>query len=344
VTFELLKVHDNGFGLSIGQDSGNNLVLNCDFYSNADPLTNLSGMIPYGGADGVTIRSSNASKTNTIRGCRMWWNSDDGVDLFGNNGTIIIENSWAFWNGYRSGSFTAAGDGNGFKLGNTSMDLSTSVKRIIRNNLAFQNRKIGFDQNEARCIVQLYNNTSYNNGYNGSSARCYSFNYGSIAHVAKNNIDYKSTMSAYFSSASTVTYNSFQKTGSVNTSYSVSSSDFQSLDNTGVTGPRQSDGSLPNLKFLKLASTSDLINRGTNVGLSYSGSAPDLGAYEYSSTALKAVEDTIPYVSEFSVPSEVSTLEIPISAFTATGDVEVTGYLVGDVNAVPSITCSIWNL
>ncbi|HET6555889.1 MAG TPA: right-handed parallel beta-helix repeat-containing protein, partial [Prolixibacteraceae bacterium] len=35
--FEQLKVHDNGFGLSIGSDSGDNLVLNSDFYRNSDP-------------------------------------------------------------------------------------------------------------------------------------------------------------------------------------------------------------------------------------------------------------------------------------------------------------------
>jgi len=65
--FELLKVHDNGFGLSISQDSGDNLVLNSDFYNNEDPLTSIDGMIPYGEADGLTIRSSNPHKTNTIR-------------------------------------------------------------------------------------------------------------------------------------------------------------------------------------------------------------------------------------------------------------------------------------
>ena len=280
LTFELLVVHDNGFGLSISQDSGDNLILNCDCYRNSDPLTNIDGMIPYGGADGITIRSSNPDKTNTIRGCRMWWNSDDGVDLFGNNGTIIIENSWAFWNGYIPGTFTTAGDGNGFKLGNTSMDLSTSVKRIIRYNLAFQNRKIGFDQNQAWCITHIYNNTSYDNANMGSPARSYSFAYGPQAHVAKNNIDYKTSMSAYFSDQSTVTNTSFLKNGSVNTAYSVSSSDFLSLDPTGVDGPRQSDGSLPNLDFLKLALGSDLVNKGIDVGMPYNGSAPDLGALE----------------------------------------------------------------
>jgi hypothetical protein len=154
-------------------------------------------------------------------------------------------------------------------------------------------------------------------------------------------------MSAYFRTGSTVTYNSFQQNGAVNTSYSVSSSDFQSLDNTGVDGPRHSDGSLPTLKFLKLASSSDLLNRGTNVGLKYSGSAPDLGAYELSSTGgsyLRVMEDTVPVISEFTVPSDVNSLEIPIASFTATDDNEVTGYLVEESGIAPSDSSSQWLL
>jgi len=174
-TYELLSVHDNGFGLSLGSDSGDNLVLNSDFYRNSDPLSSFGGNVPWGGADGITIRSSNLTKTNTIRGCRMWWNSDDGVDLFENQGLIVIENCWSFWNGYIPGTFNTAGNGNGFKLGITFTDLSTSVKRIVKNCLAFENRTIGFDQNNARCITHLYNNTSYNNANRGSAARSFNF-------------------------------------------------------------------------------------------------------------------------------------------------------------------------
>jgi hypothetical protein len=49
ITFDQIKVHDNGFGLSIGSDSGDNLVLNSDFYRNADPLSNFGQNVPWGG-------------------------------------------------------------------------------------------------------------------------------------------------------------------------------------------------------------------------------------------------------------------------------------------------------
>ena len=272
--FEQLKVHDNGFGLSIGSDSGDNLVLNSDFYCNSDPLSDFNGNVPWGGSDGVTIRSSNLTKTNTIRGCRMWWNSDDGVDLFENQGTIIIENCWSFWNGYIPQTFTTAGNGQGFKLGITLSDLSSSVKRIVRNNLSFENRKSGFDQNNARCITLLYNNTSYHNG-----ARSFDFWNGTAATVAKNNLDFKSSK-ALFNPQAILIHNSFLMDGSPNPDFNVTKSDFVSLDLKGVTGPRHEDGSLPDLNFLKLAKKSNLINRGANVGLPFFGSAPDLGAFE----------------------------------------------------------------
>jgi len=228
----------------------------------------------------VTIRSSNLSKTNTIRGCRMWWNSDDGVDLFENQGTIIIENCWSFWNGFIPGTFNTAGNGDGFKLGVTLTDQTPFVKRIVRKNLSFENRTRGFNQNNARGITHLFNNTSYNNSHLGSRARSYDFWNGTAATVAKNNLDFKPSMSALFNSQAVLSHNTFLINGSVNANYHVTSADFVSLDNTGADGPRQNDGSLPNLKFLKLAKGSDLIDRGTNVGLSFNGPAPDVGAFE----------------------------------------------------------------
>lgn len=278
--FELLKVHDNGFGLSIGSDSGDNLVLNSDFYKNADPKSQFGGNKPWAGADGITIRSSNSSKTNIIRGCRMWWNSDDGVDLFENQGTVIIENSWSFWNGFEPGTFTPAGDGNGYKLGITATDQSTSERRVLRYNLAFENKARGFDQNNARCITLLYNNTCYNNGSRGKAARSFDFWNGHAATVAKNNLDFKSSLSAMFNEQAIVSHNTFQIDGTDNENYSVSKDDFLSLDTKGVDGPRQKDGGLPDLKFLKLKKGSDLIDNGTDTGSPYHGKAPDLGAYE----------------------------------------------------------------
>ena len=272
--YEQLNVHNNGFGISIGGDSGGNLILNSDFWNNSDPISNMgvNGQ-PWSGADGITIRTSDPNKTNTMSGCRMWWNSDDGVDLFNNNGMIIIENCWAFWNGFQPGSFTIAGDGNGFKLGSISMlDESTQLKRIVTNNLTFENRARGIEQNNSPCIMNVYNNTSFHNG-----ARGYDFYYGTSANLIRNNISYNDYSVTIFNTQSQVDHNSW------NSGVAINSSDFVNLSSAGVDGPRQSDGRLPALTFLHLVSGSDLINTGVNIGIAYNGSAPDMGAFEYAS-------------------------------------------------------------
>lgn len=290
--FEQLVVHDNGFGFSIGNDSGGNLVLNSDFYRNSDPLTYVEGNLPYGGADGLTIRTSDKYKTNTIRGCRMWWNSDDGIDLFNNEGTIIIEDSWAFWNGFKPGTFEAAGDGQGFKIGPTATDQSSSVRRILRRNVAFENRQRGYDQNTANAITQLYNNTAYNNAHIGTGYRSYDFyNYSPINDV-KNNLDFLPHNTPLFRDNSILSHNTFLIGGGLNPAYNVTQDDFISLDTSEALRSRQADGSLPDINFLKLKPGSDLIDRGTNVGLPYNGSAPDIGAFESGNVAATPITFT----------------------------------------------------
>jgi len=153
-------------------------------------------------------------------------------------------------------------------------------------------------------------------------------------------------MQPIFNAQAIVSNNTFNKDGSTNTAYSVSSADFLSLDNSGVDGPRQSDGSLPKLNFLKLAPTSDLINKGTDVGLPYSGSAPDLGAYETGSTetVITPTGDAAPpTVSAFAVPSTSTSLEVPVSTFTAADNVGVTAYMINEHSTTPALTNTRWS-
>jgi hypothetical protein len=323
--YELLKVHDNGFGLSLGNDSGDNLVLNSDFYRNSDPLSSFGSNVAWRGANGIAIKSSNVSKTNTIRGCRIWWNSNNGVDLLETQGTVVIENCWSFWNGYIPGTFTTGGYGDGFRLGNTLTDMSSLVKRILKNNLSFENRKGGFNQNNAMCITVLYNNTSYQNG-----SRSFDFWNGTAATIAKNNLDFNS-YAALFNSQAILNHNNFLMDGNANPDYNVTSSDFVSIDHTGVDGPRQVNGSLPDLNFLHLAQGSDLINRGINVGLSYYGAAPDLGAFE-----TRYLDTTSPIITVFTIPSTSSSLTIPITSIIATDNIGVTGYVLTESSTIPT--------
>lgn len=267
--FEQINSHHNGHGCVIAGKSGNNLVLNSDFHNNQDPLSTPK----YNNADGLEICYIPAGFTNTVKGCRFWWNSDDGIDLWQNDGIVIIDSCWSWNNGYVPDTNTPAGNGNGFKLGITTIDYGTKVLRVLRNCVAYNNRSRGFDQNNALCSMEVFNNTAYHNGTNG-----YVFNYMAIVCNVKNNISYKNAIMPALSIPSTVVNNAFSD-NDIATPV-LFDSDFVSLDGTQLTSARKVDGSLPDINFMHLAPESDLIDAGVNVGLPFSGTAPDIGAFE----------------------------------------------------------------
>jgi hypothetical protein len=277
--FELLDLHDNmGPGLFIA-DGGNNLVLNCDSHDNYDPNSSTG---PGTNADGFGCHIGASGKGNVIRGCRSWYNSDDGYDLIQAQVPVTIENCWAFNNGYRSGTTTSSGgDGNGFKGGGYGSPPTnvpaTPPQHTIRECVSFRNRASGFYANHHPVANFWYNDTAYDNksanfnmlGLDGSTAinvgvlrNCLAFTGTALANGSGGMVDDQ--------------FNSWDSSLGV----SVSAADFQNTDVTGWDAPRQADGSLPVLTSLHLASGSDLIDAGTDVGLSYAGKAPDLGAFE----------------------------------------------------------------
>ncbi|HJX64410.1 MAG TPA: right-handed parallel beta-helix repeat-containing protein, partial [Polyangia bacterium] len=154
--YELLNAHNNsGSGMQIG---GGNLALNCDSHDNYDPTSsqgdgeNADGFGVHGGTSGTT----------TIRGCRAWWNSDDGYDFINQEVPVIIENSWAFGAGYTNYGAGTAGNGNGFKIGSSK----TGIRHIVRNCVAWKNRASGFYANHSSGGNTWYNNTALQNGTN----------------------------------------------------------------------------------------------------------------------------------------------------------------------------------
>ncbi|MGY4884185.1 MAG: right-handed parallel beta-helix repeat-containing protein, partial [Nanobdellota archaeon] len=284
--FENLDIHHCGNGATF-ENTDNCLILKSDFHHNLDPLTDYD---VYGNADGLGIISENTDNTITIRGCRFWWNTDDGIDLWHGEGNVIIDNCWSWYNGFVPDTFQEAGNGNGFKLGDTVSNLPNSVLRTITNSLGVYNKNWGFLDNGARCNMKLYNNFAYQNCYRGyAEGWCggYHFNLVSgIPYYAKNNIAYNNIDNeAVFDVLTNVNHNSWDTS-----SISISNSDFQSLDVNQLDDSRKSDGSLPDITFGHLVSGSDLINKGVNVGLSTDGYGnaiignPDLGAFEYSSS------------------------------------------------------------
>jgi len=270
---ERMNIHHCGHGLNMLQCDGN-LILNSDFHHNYDPLTSGSGT--YGSADGIGVEQTAAAGTNTVRGCRAYRNSDDGIDCWASEGMAVIDSCWSWHNGYRENGTTTGGDGNGIKLGATSTSNGSVFGRTITNCIVFKNRNNGIDQNLARTKMYIYNNSVWDNRNNGIILSDYN-----LAHIVRNNVSFDNDNENYWGTHTnaTVDHNSYddgwQPAGPV-----ASSVDFLSIDTTGVSGARGANGELPDVDFLKLASESDLKDAGVDVGIAYYG-LPQLGAYEY---------------------------------------------------------------
>jgi hypothetical protein len=274
--FEQLDTHHHmGTGLFIN-GGGGNLVLNTDSHDNYD-LRSSDG--PGENADGFGSHYTPAGRpANVFRGCRAWWNADDGFDLISTYSPVTIENSWSWRNGYVPGTTTSAGNGAGFKVGGFGAEYDAgAVKHTVRFSVAFLNKAAGFYSNHHPVANDYFNNTGYGNrpnfdmrGINSSGA---AVGRGNL----RNNIAYTGTATSNMSGTSSA-YNSWDL------GIPLSDAQFQSVSTSGWDAPRQADGSLPVLPHLRLAANSTLIDKGTNVGLPYTGAAPDLGAFESGDT------------------------------------------------------------
>jgi len=277
-TFERLDIHHNG-GSSVHfeGDSTGNLFLNCDFHHNYDPETDKPG----GNADGMAFAYVPRHATNTIRGCRAWSNSDDGYDFWKNEGVMLLEQTWSFNNGWMPGTTTTTpgGNGSGFKLGRTDENTDGELRRVLRGCIAANNRLRGFDQNNAKTLTGLFNNTAYGNGGEGIN-----LDFIPLVSVVKNNLSTGNGLSwgspngapAKLSATVIHSHNSWDS------GLTLGSSDFVSLDAGCLDDPRKSDGSLPDCDFARLVPVSPFNDVGDDVCAAYCGAAPDLGAYERS--------------------------------------------------------------
>ncbi|MES1180553.1 MAG: right-handed parallel beta-helix repeat-containing protein, partial [Verrucomicrobiota bacterium] len=279
--FEQLRMHD---GMGIGwylTGGSSNLVLNCDAYNNRG-LDSFS----IGNIDGFGCHPSTGGKGNVIRGCRSWFNSDDGYDLINAKEAVVFDNCWAFYNGYFTNFASSGGDANGFKAGGYGVSGASVPNPIPRHTVQFclsvKNRASGFYANHHMGGNDWFNNTAYRNGtdYNmlcNTNNTSSAYDVPGFNHVMKNNLGYKggTEVANLNQSTSDVTFNFFTL------SVTVATNDFMTLDESLLTLPRQANGDLPYIAFAQLVSTSDLINKGTNDGFAFVGSAPDLGAFEY---------------------------------------------------------------
>ena len=264
---ERLHVHDNEAPGIFITSGGSNLVLNCDSHNNYDPLE--------GGGNGDGFGCHSTSANNVLRGCRAWWNSDDGYDFINAPGTCVVEHSWAFRNGYVPETAMAAGNGAGFKSGGFGSPPKVPAggvpRHVIRFNLAFRNRSQGFYANHHPGGLDFLNNTAFANAVNFDML----VEGGASTHKLHNNLAVNPGGDVARFTGGEDTANSW------NLPVTVSAADFVSMDEAEAMQPRAADGSLPAIKLLQLAEGSDLVDRGMDLGLPFVGAGPDLGAFEH---------------------------------------------------------------
>ncbi|MFM2294319.1 MAG: hypothetical protein RLZZ350_732 [Verrucomicrobiota bacterium] len=290
--FEQLALHD---GMGIGwylTGGASNLVVNCDAYNNrgldSGSIGNIDG---FGCHPGAT-----SGKGNILRGCRAWFNSDDGYDCINAFAAVTFENCWAFYNGYFTNFASSGGDANGFKAGGYGVSGSAFPAVIPRHTVRFclsvKNRANGFYANHHLGGDDWFNNTAYRNGGNFNMLCSTNNSSGTndqpgFGHVMHNNVGFKgSSEVSNLGTSNDTTFNYFTLP------VTVASNDFQSFDESLLTLPRQANGDLPYIALAQLVSGSDLVNAGTNVGFAFVGSAPDLGAFELGSQPVPTITMT----------------------------------------------------
>jgi pectate lyase len=281
--FEQLAMHD-GMGIGWYLTSGaSNLVLNCDAYNNRGLDSGSLGNI-----DGFGCHPNKTSGTgNILRGCRAWFNSDDGYDCINAWAPVTFDHCWSFYNGYLTNFASSTGDGNGIKAGGYGKNGSAMPDPVPRHVVQFcvtvKNRASGFYANHHGGGNDWVSNTAYRNGTDYNMLCVSNDNLTDIPgfdHWMKNNLGYKGgTEVSNLGTSNDLTFNFFTLP------VTVASNDFQSLDESLLTLPRQASGDLPYIAFGQLVAASDLVDAGTNVGFAFAGAAPDLGAFEYGGNA-----------------------------------------------------------
>lgn len=283
--YEEIVMHDNvGTGLR-HFSGGGNLFLNCDAYNNWD---NVSEDRLGSNNDGFGCHPSEGVPVNVFKGCRAWFNSDDGFDIIRADESVVFDSCWAFYNGFSS-AFQSLGDGNGFKAGGFAFDSEDRLPAIIpRHTLRFciavRNKANGFYANHHLGGNDWFNNSAYNNGASDfnmlnrptreNNTNIDGPGYG---HVLKNNMAFAQfgNGTAHIANATNT-----QETNTWTLGINVNANDFQSVEMNQLTKPRNGDGSLPDISFLYPAAGSNIINAGVDIGYPFIGSAPDLGAWE----------------------------------------------------------------
>ncbi len=277
--YDRLSMHD---GQAIGIYSvrgSSNLFVNCDAWNNWDH-TSEDGK--GGNVDGFGCHPPKGSVGNVFRGCRAWYNSDDGYDCIGAAEAVTFENCWALYSGLDA-TGAKLGDGNGFKAGGygkrPASGLPSPIPRhVVRGCVAVGNRSSGFYANHHPGGCDWLNNTAFRNSINFNFLGRLADNVTDVpgsGHRIRNNLSYRSRglVTSFKPEQNEADHNSFAP------EMKLGDRDFVSLDEKQMLLPRQADGSLPVITFLHPVEGSALLGGGVEVGLPFRGAKPDLGAF-----------------------------------------------------------------
>lgn len=249
--FERLSLHDSQAIGIYALDGSDNLFLNCDAYRNHDH-TSEDGR--GGNVDGFGGHPSKGSVNNVFRGCRAWFNSDDGYDCISSREAVRFEQCWAMYNGYGP-KFEKRGDGNGFKVGGYGNRPLQPVpdpapRHVAEGCLAVRNKASGFYANHHL----MGGDWSFNSAYRNAN----DFNFlmrppdnseemDGVGHRVVANLSFKGLRDVVRLNAAKCEL----KDNAFASESRFTEAAFESLDETALVGPRQADGSLPKLAFLR---------------------------------------------------------------------------------------------
>jgi hypothetical protein len=278
--YEQLLMHD---GQAIGIYSvrgASNLFLNCDAWNNWD-YTSENGK--GGNVDGFGCHPPKGSTGNVFRGCRAWFNSDDGFDCINAHEAVVFENCQAFYNGF-SPRMEHLGDGNGFKAGGYGSTPAGKLparipRHVVRFCLAVGNKASGFYANHHPGGCDWINNSAFRNGANFNMLGREMDNRTDVdgrRHLLRNNLSYgsRALLTHINREECNLAGNSFDLP------FTLTDRDFESLDEKDLFRPRQPNGDLPVIRFLHPVATSKLIDGGVPCGFPFKDKAPDIGAFE----------------------------------------------------------------
>ena len=248
--YERLSMHDGmgiGFYLSGGSD---NLVLNCDAWNNYDPI---SGDQRGGNVDGFGCHPQRGDTGNIFRGCRAWFNSDDGFDCISAWESIRFEGCWAFQNG-KSPDGKGLADGNGFKIGGFGLEIprggvpEIAPRHEVVRCISARNKASGFYANHHPGGSDWIHNSSYGNRANFNFL-CRDLAAGKdipgIGHLITNNLSFQGR-----AEVQNIEEEKCELSGNL-FGEGLSKRDFESLEIDDLISPRSADGALPEISFMR---------------------------------------------------------------------------------------------